>query len=459
MIVVVDTNALRGDLYLRRSQILSLFAAAEAGRLEVRIPSVVIEELVRQFPGRLAEISGALSGVRRDVEAMGLELPRQPDRDQEVAGYRETLNGALAKEGVTIAGPPADAGRIAEWVAMRREPIPGDGSGTVDAQIWLTAVEAAGEDEEVVLISNNHDDFAASEDKTVLHAVLKGDLRERHLDDESVQLLPRIVDFLNLHIEPDEEATGKAEALLANPQRRGDLVREIEGAVDWFPLNAEDQEWDTVLKAEIDEATLAAFDISGLRLIRAEAGPRGTYMTIEAYGDANLDIGMFKYEASSLRPDSPIEVDEWDWNESMSQAHATVPARLRLEILLDQTGFGISVDEVEPVDVEDVLGVLSHWHRDHGTDVKDLVAEEFDADGQEATTAWPRQVDKFVFAADGLYARVEFGVEYDNPIDDEDSAMSASNVSEIWIDVKVVAPDFDRLECEGVFWEPNAFPN
>lgn len=228
MIVVLDSNALHGDVYAERTHAQTVISAA-AGRFVVRVPSVVIEEMVRQFPERIRNATAALKEARHDVTAFGFELPTLPDEQEAIAEYRDKLLANLHEDGVSIAPPPRSAGVIAEWVAERRKPIPGDGRGTVDAQIWLTAVEAAedADGETTYLISNNSDDFADPDDRTKLHPKLLEELREKGLGEDAVVLLPRMIDFIKREIEPNQEAEGKARALFANPERRKELVSEL----------------------------------------------------------------------------------------------------------------------------------------------------------------------------------------------------------------------------------------
>ena len=152
--MVLDTNALHSDVYATGANAETLFTAAAAGRFEVWVPSVVCEELVRQFRSA-SRVASAYGKAAYDARSLGLPTPPElPDEGETVGPYRGRLERILDRDGVKVVGPPDDAGVIAEWVAQRRKPIPGTGKGTVDAQIWLTALEAA-EDDQVVLLAKN----------------------------------------------------------------------------------------------------------------------------------------------------------------------------------------------------------------------------------------------------------------------------------------------------------------
>lgn len=342
---------------------------------------------------------------------------------------------------------------------MGRRTIPGDGAGTVDTQVWLTAVEAAVEadGDPVCLITDNSTDFADPKDKRRLHPTLRADLEERGLGDDAVVRLGHLLEFIKDNVGADEEATGRARALLANAQRKAELVKEVEAAIPWFPLDLE-EEWGRAFEVEVDEGNLVAFDVVNVRLVRADAVGKGAVATLEAYGEATLDLGLFKYEAGSMEA-ADIEIEVFDWNESMSRASATRPARLLVEVLLDQGGPAVSVEEVHPILDEDVLELLGSWARSSGEAALELVAEEFDVGGeQEARRTWPRSVEKFELVGDAIFARVEFGVDYANPVDETDTELSAENVAEVIIDLKIAEWDLQAGSAEVTSADAH-FPN
>jgi hypothetical protein len=447
MIVVLDSTTLHNDAFAERALTQALIAAA-GERYEVRVPSVVIGEVVRQLPERVEETRKLIGDARHHLQALGLEVPVLPD-EHEVRDQRRRLLENLDEEGVEIAPPPVDAGRIAEWVAERRRPIPGDGAGTVDTQVWLTAVEAAVEadGDPVYLITDNSTDFADPKDKRRLHPNLRADLEERGLEDDAVVRLGHLLEFIKDNVGANEEATGRARALLANAQRKVELVKEVEAAIPWFPLDLE-EDWGQAFEVEVDEGNLVAFDVVDVRLVRADAVGKGAVATLEAYGEATLDLGLFKYEAGSMEG-ADIEIEVFDWNESMSRASATRPARLLVEVLLDQGGPAVSVEEVHPILGEDVLELLESWARSSGEAALELVADEFDVGGeQEARRTWPRSVEKFELGGDAIFARVEFGVDYANPVDETDTELSAENVAEVTLDLKIADWDLRAGSAE-----------
>jgi len=460
VIVVLDTNALHSDVYLNGPTVQTFLAAAAGEEFEIWVPSVVVEELVRQLPERLNKLDTAFKKHRYEVRALGIGLPDLGDLSGAIAGYRSRLEQKLDREGVKIVGPPKRTGRIAEWIAQRREPIPNDGRGAVDTQIWLTAIEA-GEEDQCVLVAKNPRDFADDDDDGELHPVLKADMEEYGLEEDAIVLCQTIRDFLQRHVEPNVEAIAQARALLADQQRRAALVSEIEGAIEWFPLEPRAEDWSEAFgEVDIDDAALAAFDVEIVNIVRADIGADGTHVILEAYGTASLELGLFKYEAGALPEDSTISIEDWDLNESMASASAEVSAALVVEVLLDDGAPAIAVEEVEPIGNGSVQALLETWADGNPDACLDLVSRGFDVAGtQVATAATPTGVKKLDLRDAALLARADFSVDYDNPVDDEDQQMSANNVTDVTLDLKILSPDFERGSLDEVLLVEGVFPD
>lgn len=181
-------------------------------------------------------------------------------------------------------------------------------------------------------------------------------------------------------------------------------------------------------------------------------------MTIEALGEANLDLMIDRAQAVTLPDDSLIQVWEFDIDLPLASANAQIPARLLAEAKLDEKGIAVSVDEVSPILDDDVLAVLRAWSQDNPRKLVDLVGASFDQSGeQETSRAWPRAVERIALSENGIYARIEFGVEYANPVDEGDVELSATNSSEITIDIEITKPKFQALKCSSVSEAPGVF--
>jgi hypothetical protein len=313
------------------------------------------EELVRQYPERLGDLikktKKNIKDTRRDLESFGLDVPKEPDVDVDtaIADYRDRLENRLTGQGRRIAENPANVGAAAIWAAQRRTPIKQDGTGLPDAVVWLTAVEAAGNDN-VVLISANSRDFAHPDDATKLHTDLLDDLKAAGLDPDRIRLVPDTYEFIKQFLPPAPNLEVEAHKILENDQLREIINTEISDAVAWLGVEIEGDDWH--LGVAVDDAHLAEFGAHDLELIGVEQGTKGLAMTLRVTGEGRLDLGIWKYDAVDILDDSPVSVYDWDWNESMVAAEAEVPVDLVVDVLYSQTDQGpdVAVDvlEVEP---------------------------------------------------------------------------------------------------------------
>src|SRR3954452_2185405 len=125
-IAILDTNAYHGDVFAKRQHLSTMFDASDSGLVAVHIwtPRAVVEELVRQFSGRLTRMRKVLGTIEYDLNSFGLTKPAIPNASEEgTAKYRKDLEARLTGVTRTIAPNPAQAAVIVEWAAQRRHPI------------------------------------------------------------------------------------------------------------------------------------------------------------------------------------------------------------------------------------------------------------------------------------------------------------------------------------------------
>jgi hypothetical protein len=374
LIVIIDTNAYHGDVEVVGQDLTALFDAVanrqtDPHDLEIWTPRGVVEELVRQYSQRAERMARVLGAIKHDLSSFGLGRPAVPSSDEPTRNaYRARLEARLTGTNRKVADHPSDIGKAIDWAAQHRFPVkpkepekppkgepdlrhfqkqkPTPVTGVVDAAVWLTLIEAARSGQTVALITSNDDDFADPSDKTKLHPRLTEDLRACKLDPTLLTKFRTVREFNNLHV-PAEAAKTEALTFLRDGEKKAAVLSEIEDAVEWLPLHIDEAEWN--LGVAVDDATLAAFVPSEVSLVRADPASDGFYMTVEADGDARLDLGLWKADAYHVPDDSPVTVYDYDWNESMAAAEAEVPARLTVEIRVKNGDLMTSIEEVAPL--------------------------------------------------------------------------------------------------------------
>lgn len=167
--VVLDSTSLVSDLLLRSAPLVSLTERCRSGALTLVVPEVVVRETVARF-GRFCE---EVAGLERRSAALrsrlGLEgLTVKVDIESELSDYDRRLRDLLKSKGALIAPIPAVAHEeLVDRAVMRRKPFAESGTGYRDALIWSTVLRHVG-DGPAVLVTNNHRDFAESDDRISL---------------------------------------------------------------------------------------------------------------------------------------------------------------------------------------------------------------------------------------------------------------------------------------------------
>lgn len=163
-----------------------------------------------------------------------------------------------------------DSTDVETWRAAARKPFKaGDPVNDGDARIWATVLRAA-EADEIILVSNNPKDFAASRKAaTDLHHELRGDLVARGLDADRVQLAPSCGYALHLLGAPDVPTAEAADRL----ERGKGKSRLLAKAVEAFQSTViDDEEADALgLGVDLDPESVYvdAFDPSSLEVLSA----------------------------------------------------------------------------------------------------------------------------------------------------------------------------------------------
>jgi PIN domain len=333
MIVVLDTNVFRSDVYAERSQLRAVIERAVSGAYSVVVPRVCVEELVRQFPQRLAELRRDVKTATGTMQTFGLRPPELPDTDAAIASYRDRLEQRLSDDGCEIADYPDDAYLAVQWTAQRRKPIKHggneDGRGAPDAAVWLTVLARAGQ-EQVVLVTANSSDFADPADSAALHPVLLEDLQSRGIGTRRVELLPSLFAFITRYVKPAQGAKAAAEALLADEGVAETLRAEISDAAQWYQLQYEQfTAWS--LGADIDDAHISDVEVGEIELVAVEVGNEGLDLALRAHCTARVDLMIWKYDAYALEDGDPIRIYDFDWNESMAAAEVERQGVLELQ--------------------------------------------------------------------------------------------------------------------------------
>lgn len=149
MLVVVDTNILMKDWYLRDKKWDAASTAIGAGRVRLILPEVVRLEVIGGYRRHILEkVSQVRSVLRKSSSAAkraaeGLLAVYQTEIDT----YPNVLDERLAQLGFELLSPTGHSHiEIVERAVARQPPFNESGGGYRDTLIWLTALDELGDE-------------------------------------------------------------------------------------------------------------------------------------------------------------------------------------------------------------------------------------------------------------------------------------------------------------------------
>lgn len=192
----------------------SLHAAARLGLITLRLPGVVLQELVdhrRRDFGQLQDVERRARELRLRLFGSADGAPGVTHRGPDVARriedlcteYADRLVAWFEEVGSVLPDPTVSHGELVRRVLARRRPFSAGEQGYRDALIWYSTLECAAAGP-VILLTANTKDFAEKEavEGPQLASDLVSDLEQHGLSVGSVTLLTTTSAVLELVIPP-----------------------------------------------------------------------------------------------------------------------------------------------------------------------------------------------------------------------------------------------------------------
>lgn len=187
MKIILDTNILRQDFFIKSRKFEMLIDFVSKTEHEIILPQVVYDEILSLYERTLLEKYGRLIKSKKDCEKIlssqiNLELPNL-DLENQMVAFEKNLTSRLKLTQKNII--PLNNDHLPDLVnrAIKRiAPFMENKSEFRDAIIWLSALEIAQSEDEkaIILISANTKDFAEKDDK--LHPKLFEEANKKKLD-------------------------------------------------------------------------------------------------------------------------------------------------------------------------------------------------------------------------------------------------------------------------------------
>lgn len=332
--IVLDAAPLLKDRPLEKASTRALLSACEHEELRVIVPRVVIDEVVSAARGSYRNV---LKEVRKANHILRQQIPApaqyaEPDIERLTKEFEDHLVSTLEAHEVEI----VDHADVPHEDLVRRDldhrkPFNAGGKGYRDALIWHVLRDV--DEERIVFVSTNTQDFAADDDRSRLHPELA-----EELDDAGrvtiLADLPEVVERLGQLREDLSEAV--AEALQQNNLA---IANDVLGEVPLPVPRGMDS--DTIF------ADRAAFTVQKVsyawNLVAATV-----VAEIEFQYSGTLD----EWGVEELDPALDVDLVEWLEDSFTAVIAGQGEIRARLSIAYDQDAGSVELLEAEPLEDE-----------------------------------------------------------------------------------------------------------
>lgn len=240
MILVIDTNALRGSNWtVETSSLLSLLITADALGHQIYIPRVVVEELVKNYSDELRAQRSNFESASKTYREMvrgnwNSPLKGRPE-NTDISDHRERIETLFRNyHAVILDHPVVDHSVIVDRYVLGKKPFKSEATGYKDTLIWhsLLDLSAASPDESIVFITNNVSDFASKSEKTKLHPDLATEMSSTELNPDAVSIVNSLFRFVETYIAPNLEIVVEFIGNQIIQGRKFDIEEQISMSVD-----------------------------------------------------------------------------------------------------------------------------------------------------------------------------------------------------------------------------------
>ena len=376
-LVVLDTNILWEDVEAAHGGMQIVLDGARRGDFELAVPSVVLDELTRQYPQRVKKVRRAIrkavSDYSDEMRRLGLTPPGAYEPEMDGVAYRERITKILADAGAKFPDAPdlAPALRWAIAPPKPRKPFKESGEGLPDAAIWLTVLELceAAKPRRVIFISTNHKDFGNGGTPMDLADELRQDLVDRGLPEQMVRYLTGLDRFIETVAKPLSTADSRASRQLANTDTRDTIVAALESRLDFATVPEDVADLGATLFTDL---TVVSYDVHRDLELTDAAELDGGSLSLSLSAPASVTV-----EAAIPREVAYVEEDvlrarivDDDFSEHAVEIAADLELRLRAELLLRNPG-----SDSEDVEITDLTFELAPEERVERALTDHLVSE------------------------------------------------------------------------------------
>jgi hypothetical protein len=339
-VVVTDSTVIYSDPRLRRAYFRLIRKHAAAGRFQIAVPEIVVQECAKKFEVRSEDAYSRMQKHAAVIETLGLPtvIPDEATREAAVRDYESEFRQTLAEPGCRVAPiPEVPHSELVPKAVAKSKPFGPKGTGYRDALIWETVLEEA-KAARVAFITNNTDDFC-NQDATALADDLLGQLRPLGLPRHRITWYPDLKSFIEAEIPAIDRVLEEARDRTANDQIfKSSMFDLISIAANALALSDQWENGGTQrtlgLPSDASEPTVDMFEVEEVRVEDAYEGDDGeVVLDLLARGDAEVEFFLPKWDV--FAEDEDYWIVDGNWNEWVALVTATRPIELSVTISYD----------------------------------------------------------------------------------------------------------------------------
>lgn len=361
--IVLDSNVIIADYWLRSSSFMLLRAYLKKAGKSLVMPQIVFEEVINHRGEELSQAKLEIRDTQRKLSRLFRSAEPTFKRFFEIAKKErdDPYEGFLADELNKMGAEILDYKDIPHKAIVARDlkrarPFQQSGKGYRDALLWETVLRGCTQKgSSIVFITDNVADFYDKHGS--LHDDLKVDVRDKGIAEADFQLFRNLVEFTDKLVVPFLKARKDFVTLVQNDKVDGlslrsvcdDNINTIIDAINDAPDSMIGEP--EICEPSVDEVYIPAeFDITGASEISLNR------LLVAFKFRATVAFLWFldrsDYVTMSEEVTSGIHVVEPDWNESVMQVESSCEIDLKCRLTFD-----VEEKAVESFEVESVEGV------------------------------------------------------------------------------------------------------
>lgn len=351
MKVVLDSNIVIADLWMKSNSFKILFESARQGKIGIFIPEVVVDEIFNKYDHRLqkskTDIESEITTYNKLTHGKKKSGITDTDIQRATDEYKAYFNEVISENNIKILSyPDTEHKFLAKKAMLKLKPFNSNEKGYRDCLIWeniknlLTEEEAVIALPELVFLSNNHKDFATSENE--LHPDLISELEKELFDTKSVKIYPSLNEFNDKQVLLFFEQASTFEAKL----RKGELdsinLNDISSAYLFENFIGSELYYSDFESSEIpdesSEPTVNSINENyEVKIVSVRKFNANEFIVdIEFNVETEIDFFVDKHDYWGLGEDKKgISINDSDWNSHVMWANSMIDIPLSMTIIID----------------------------------------------------------------------------------------------------------------------------